>query len=190
MVDNNININNKTGRNYKIDTLMDNINDTKYQNKLIKTYCKKVIINKNKNKIIKEIMKINNDMNKRILIKDKRVGVRWKIIKMRYSNMFSYGENNEIDFTKMKGIIGIIAPNHYGKSSLLDVIMYCLFDECSRGKMSRDILGVKICECDNRIGENCECCYSSKGTKPCLGRYCGDCGIEECFARVVEKSNE
>ena len=91
---------------------------------------------------MKEIIKINNDMNKRVLIKDKRVGVRWKIIKMRYSNMFSYGENNEIDFTKMKGIIGIIAPNHYGKSSLLDVIMYCLFDECSRGKMSRDILNI------------------------------------------------
>ncbi len=55
--------------------------------------------------------------------------------------------------------------------------------------MGRDILGVKICECDNKIGENCERCYEPKGTKPCLSRYCGDCGIEGCSARVVEKSN-
>lgn len=53
--------------------------------------------------------------------------------------------------------------------------------------MSEDMQGRKICECDNQIGENCEQCYSSAGTKPCLSRYCGDCGIEGCSVRVVKK---
>lgn len=57
-------------------------------------------------------------------------------------------------------------------------------------KMSKDIFGNKICDCDNSVGENCEVCYIPAGTKPCLSRYCGDCGIEGCSARVVEKSNE
>ncbi len=56
--------------------------------------------------------------------------------------------------------------------------------------MSTDIFGWEICECDNRIGENCEECYSPGGTKPCLTRYCGDCGIKDCSARVVGKQNE
>ena len=54
--------------------------------------------------------------------------------------------------------------------------------------MSRDFEW-KTCECDNRIGENCEECYSPVGTKRCLHRWCGDCGIKGCLLRVVEKDN-
>ena len=34
--------------------------------------------------------------------------------------MFSYGEDNTVDFTKLNGIIGMFAPNASGKSALLD----------------------------------------------------------------------
>ena len=34
--------------------------------------------------------------------------------------MFSYGEDNVVDFTKLNGIIGLFAPNASGKSALLD----------------------------------------------------------------------
>ena len=46
----------------------------------------------------------------------------WK--KLEFKNMFSYGESNTIDFRKVKGIVGIIGPNHYGKSSILDIILF------------------------------------------------------------------
>ncbi len=42
--------------------------------------------------------------------------------------MFSYGEDNVVDFTKLNGIIGLFAPNASGKSSLLDALCFCLFD--------------------------------------------------------------
>ena len=45
--------------------------------------------------------------------------------------MFSYGENNVVDFTKLNGIIGMFAPNASGKSSLLDALSFCLFDTSS-----------------------------------------------------------
>ena len=46
--------------------------------------------------------------------------------------MFSYGTNNVIDFTNMKGAYGIFAPNASGKSTLWDALSFCMFDKCSR----------------------------------------------------------
>ena len=56
--------------------------------------------------------------------------------------MFSYGEDNHINFDKLKGIVGLFAPNFYGKSSILDIIQFCLFDRCSRG-IRTEILNYK-----------------------------------------------
>lgn len=63
-------------------------------------------------------------------------GYLWEIIELKFSNILSYGEDNVIDFTnyKVNQVIGIIAPNHYGKSAIIDVILFCLFDRFSRGK--------------------------------------------------------
>lgn len=66
---------------------------------------------------------------------------KWNLLELKFTNTLSYGKNNVIDFTKYdpNKIIGIMAPNHYGKSAILDIILFCLFDKCSRGDR-RDIL--------------------------------------------------
>ncbi|AGF85137.1 DNA repair protein [Moumouvirus goulette] len=66
---------------------------------------------------------------------------KWKLLELKFSNTLSYGKDNVIDFRKYdtNKIIGIVAPNHYGKSAILDIILFCLFDKCSRGER-RDIL--------------------------------------------------
>ncbi|XWV24687.1 putative DNA repair protein [Tupanvirus deep ocean] len=66
---------------------------------------------------------------------------KWKLLELRFSNTLSYGKDNVIDFRKYdpNKIIGIVAPNHYGKSAILDIILFCLFDKFSRGER-RDIL--------------------------------------------------
>ena len=46
--------------------------------------------------------------------------------------MFSYGEDNVVDFTKLNGMIGLFAPNASGKSALLDALCFNLFDLSSR----------------------------------------------------------
>ena len=54
--------------------------------------------------------------------------------------MFSYGEANKIDFSKVGGLMGLFAPNAAGKSSLFDAISFCLFDKCSRAFKAQNIL--------------------------------------------------
>jgi DNA repair exonuclease SbcCD ATPase subunit len=46
--------------------------------------------------------------------------------------MFSYGENNEIDFEHLQGIHGIFAANASGKSSSMDALIFCLYDKTPR----------------------------------------------------------
>lgn len=66
---------------------------------------------------------------------------KWNIVELKFTNTLSYGKNNIINFEEYdkNKIIGIFGPNHYGKSAILDIILFCLFDKCSRGDR-RDIL--------------------------------------------------
>jgi hypothetical protein len=65
----------------------------------------------------------------------------WRPLKLKFSNMFCYGENNVIDFRHIPShqIVGIFAPNHSGKSAILDILLFCLFDRTTRGER-RDVL--------------------------------------------------
>jgi DNA repair exonuclease SbcCD ATPase subunit len=58
---------------------------------------------------------------------------RWEIEKMYFDNVFSYGEENVIDFTKNTGITGIFGKNTKGKSSIIGALMYSLFNTTDRG---------------------------------------------------------
>ena len=118
------------------------IRDSEYQNKLIIEHLERnfpVI----EDSILKRIRNINRDLNK--LLPDVEVGrnIYWKPKKFEFSNMFSYGENNVIDFNNMKGAVGIFAPNHAGKSAILDALSYCIFDKCSRTKMAGAVINNK-----------------------------------------------
>ena len=66
---------------------------------------------------------------------------KWKLLELKFSNTLSYGKDNIIDFTNYdpNKIIGIVAPNHYGKSAISILYLFCLFDKFSRGER-RDIL--------------------------------------------------
>ena len=79
-------------------------------------------------KTLLKIKDINDELNSNLPDDDVNRNIFWKIKRFEWSNMFSYGESNVIDFTKLNGIIGMFAPNASGKSSLLDAISFCLFD--------------------------------------------------------------
>lgn len=95
-------------------------------------------------KIINSVVKIHQKIcdkliseNKYNILYNKRLSTHqsWEILELRFSNMLSYGENNIINFAQYEPnqVIGIFAPNHYGKSAIIDIILYCLFGEWSRG---------------------------------------------------------
>jgi len=69
--------------------------------------------------------------------------VDWKLKYIEFDNMFSYGKKNKIDFTKLDGVVGVVAPNHSGKSALIDIIAYTIFDTCSRTFRAIEVLNNK-----------------------------------------------
>ena len=80
-------------------------------------------------------------------IMNERNMARWELIDIKFSNLFGYGPNNFIDFQRFseKSTIGIIAPNSYGKSSLIDIILFALFSKFSRTRgtsISKDIINI------------------------------------------------
>jgi DNA repair exonuclease SbcCD ATPase subunit len=128
----------KTGnRLSKLD--FEDVADVNYQNTLISDYVQRMMPFTTKSDL-DGLDIINRDINSRIVQEEIHRNIHWKPIKFTFSNMFSYGEDNKIDFSKVSGLMGLFAPNAAGKSSLFDAISFCLFDKCSRAFKAQNIL--------------------------------------------------
>ncbi len=82
--------------------------------------------------LMKKIVSVNNKLNAQINHDDHSRNIHWRPLKFTFSNMFSYGEGNEIDFEHMQGLHGVFAPNASGKSSSMDALIFCLYDKTPR----------------------------------------------------------
>ena len=117
------------------------IRDVEYQNKLITDYVNdKFGVTDD---ILEKIRGINRNVNTKLSESDVVRNLVWKPISFEFENMFSYGKGNRIQFDGMNGIYGLFAPNASGKSSVLDAIMFCLFDKCSRTFKAAQVLNNK-----------------------------------------------
>jgi len=58
-----------------------------------------------------------------------------KLKSLKFDNFYLYGKNNKLDFesSKFTNIVGIIGSSYSGKSTIIDVILYSIFGQCSRG---------------------------------------------------------
>ena len=93
------------------------VRDIQYQNKLFKSFLDTEAISTEQ---IKRIFEINQHVNNSptIIKGDVVRNIDWKIKSIKFDNMFSYAENNFINFEKLDGAVGLVAPNHSGKSAL------------------------------------------------------------------------
>ena len=78
-------------------------------------------LNRKYNKIVEDSEEISRNIN-------------WKIRNFKWDNLFNYGEDNNIDFASMSGIIGIFGKNFSGKSSIIDAALYTLFNTTSKNE--------------------------------------------------------
>ena len=120
------------------------VRDVVYQNKLITDFLTNNVEGVDDD-TIKRVCELNKLTNNSPEVHDNDIirNVDWKIKSFEFDNMFSYGQGSKIDFTKLNGVIGLVAPNHSGKSALMDAIAYTIFDVCSRTNRANDVLNKK-----------------------------------------------
>ncbi len=108
-----------------------NIWDNEARLKMLRTYFKESITPE-------QILKINQmfiDGLDHIPEDHNRKPNQWEILNFEFDNLFSYGEDNVINFENINGIIGIFGKNAAGKSSIPGSLMYTLFNATDRGAM-------------------------------------------------------
>ena len=66
----------------------------------------------------------------------------WRMLSLKFDNMFVFGENNTIDFEKIpkNDVTGIYGNNSFGKTSVVDVLCQTLFDSPARNSAKDDII--------------------------------------------------
>jgi DNA repair exonuclease SbcCD ATPase subunit/DNA repair exonuclease SbcCD nuclease subunit len=103
-----------------------------------------------------EELQLINDQSKTYLsavstVEGVNRGSKWSLKHLKWDNLFSYGEGNEIDFDKLKGIVGIFGPNRTGKSSIVGTIMYSLFNTTDRGPVKNiNVCNIRKPFCSSR----------------------------------------
>ena len=58
--------------------------------------------------------------------------VNWRLRSLEFDNLFNYGESNSINFDNLEGIVGIFGKNYSGKSSIIDSLLYTVFNSTSK----------------------------------------------------------
>ena len=78
-------------------------------------------LNKKYNKIVED----NEDVSR---------NVNWKLIDFQFDNLFNYGDGNSVNFEELSGIVGIFGKNFSGKSSIIDGVLWTLFNTTSKNE--------------------------------------------------------
>ena len=86
---------------------------------------------------------------------------RIRLLRLDFDNLYCYGPGNSVDFTRIERCLsGIVAQNYMGKSSLIDIIVFALYDEVPRADMKKCIVNsaapsyrlTLLFELDGKIG--------------------------------------
>ena len=109
-----------------------NLRDLAVQEKLIREYLKDYELEE---EIVQKVLDLNKKYNK-IVEEDEEVSrnINWKLQSLEWDNLFNYGKGNRIDFDKLNGIVGIFGKNYSGKSSIIDSVLYTLFNSTSKNE--------------------------------------------------------
>lgn len=129
--------------NYDRSLLLKDMRDIENQNHLIIEYAKEVLKITDED-MLDGIRHINRLTNSTLVSNTQIIrNVTWKPKKFEFENMFSYGEENSIDFTEFDGIYGLFSANATGKSAALNNLTFCLFDKTAVTGKAAHVLNIK-----------------------------------------------
>lgn len=108
----------------------ENLRDITVQEKYIKKYLEDVELDEG---IMDKVLELNRRYNQTIEANEEvSRNVIWKIKKIMWDNLFNYGEKNTINFERLSGLVGIFGRNYSGKSSIIDSVLYGLYNSTSK----------------------------------------------------------
>ena len=110
----------------------ENLRDITVQEKLIAEYLKDFEASQ---EVIQKVYDLNLKYNKVAEEKEEVTrNINWNLRDAKWDNLFNYGEGNSIDFAKLNGIVGVFGKNYSGKSSVIDSILYTIFNSTSKNE--------------------------------------------------------
>lgn len=128
----------------------ENLRDLSVQEKLIKEYLSEY--------------KLDEDTTQKVLDLNKKYttlaeqneevarNVHWSIKNLKWNNLFNYGEDNTINFEKINGITGIFGKNYSGKSSIVDSMLWSVYNSISKNvRKNVDIINQNKEQADTEV---------------------------------------
>ena len=113
-------------------TYKENLRDIEVQNKLMEEYLTEYELTKGE---LQQIYDLNKKYNTYIEDnEDIARNVEWKLKSFQWDNLFNYGEGNKLDFEKLDGIVGVFGKNFSGKSSIIDSLLFTLFNKTTKNE--------------------------------------------------------
>ena len=108
----------------------DDLRDIEVQQRLIREYLKDYEIT---DEVMSKILSLNSKYNTSIEEEeDVYRNVNWSLKSLQWDNLFNYGKNNSVNFDKLSGIVGIFGKNFSGKSSIIDSLLYTVYNSTSK----------------------------------------------------------
>jgi DNA repair exonuclease SbcCD ATPase subunit len=110
----------------------ENLRDPAILEKFIREYLKDYECTE---EIIQKVLDLNKKYSA-IVEEAEEIGrnINWQIKSLEWDNLFNYGEKNRIDFESLSGIVGIFGKNFSGKSSIIDSLLFTIFNTTSKNE--------------------------------------------------------
>jgi len=109
---------------------MDDINNAEYQESLIR----EILLEKKKNNMeIDNVINFHKKYSSMLVVKKNTKIPKWRLMSIEFDNMICFRDGNFIDFNTLDGVTGLVAPNDTGKTSILDILIFGLYNEIRRG---------------------------------------------------------
>ena len=110
--------------------VQEDLRDPNIQEKLIREYLKPY---EPAESTLEHIFNLNRRLNT-VIEEEEEVkrNINWSIRRFEWDNLFNYGESNFIDFSNVNGIVGILGKNFSGKSSIIDGVLYTIYNSTSK----------------------------------------------------------
>ena len=74
------------------------------------------------------------ELHKKYLHEDTRCFNKWELKWLKWENLFTYGKSNHIEFDKLDNLVFIIGKNKIGKSFIIDILIWLLYNVQLRGQ--------------------------------------------------------